>query len=118
MLRYALREHEISVYGALTVHTLSRLGEGISQSDLAYALHIDAASLVRTVDELERSGWMYKTVGVDRRVRYLWLTESGRKLPREIGRVFLEVENHMLMGVAPVELSTVSRVLKRMMRRF
>ena len=64
---------------------LERMGPGVRQSDLAREIGIAEASLVRTLQQLERSGLVAREPDPeDARAKCLHLTEQGAVLARSI----------------------------------
>jgi MarR family transcriptional regulator for hemolysin len=115
-LRQAV-DSELGAYG-LTEATwrplayVGRLGEGVRQRELAAALGIEGPSLVRLLDNLERRGLIERREHKgDRRVRGIYLTLPGRELQRRVLRISNTVQQRLLAGVDPDDLSTCERVL-------
>lgn len=116
-LRQAV-DAELSAYG-LTEATwrplayVGRLGEGVRQKELATALGLEGPSLVRLLDNLERRGLIERREGdSDRRVRGIYLTQSGRTLAARVSRVSAEIQRRLLSSVAPADLDACRRVLE------
>ena len=79
---------------------LRRLGDGISQSELAQALEIELGSLMRTLKHLE-----------DKRTRTVHVTDSGCDLMTRIEARVLRVRKHLLSGIAAEDFDALERVL-------
>lgn len=59
---------------------LNRLGQGCTQSDLAHNIGIEQPSLIRTLNQLEASGFIERRESAnDARCKTLWFTEQGKK---------------------------------------
>ena len=82
--RAASQLYEEQVRGAgLTIaqftllQVLFRAGE-ITQGGLGETLVLDSTTLTRTLQPLERKGWIRRRTGLDRRERRIALTDAGR----------------------------------------
>lgn len=114
-LRQAV-DDELRAYG-LTDATwrplayVGRLGEGVRQKELAEALGIQGPSLVRLLDTLERRGLIERREqDHDRRVRGIYLTQSGRKLQRRILRISDSIQERVLGNADPDDLEACIRL--------
>lgn len=63
----------------LTLLQALERGEGITPSRLGVQLAIDATTLSRTLQPLQRRGWIASASATDRRKRRLCLTPAGRR---------------------------------------
>lgn len=95
---------------------LGRLGDGLRQTDLATALMIEGASLVRLVDALERAGLAERLEDPeDRRSKRVWMTPAGREIYRKVAAVHQKVAESMVHAVTPEDLAVCDSVLKRIL---
>lgn len=72
----ALRPHGLRATQFTILQALSLTGE-VSQGTLGEILAIDSTTLTRTLETMNRRGWIAKRYGKDRRERRLCLTKSG-----------------------------------------
>ncbi len=117
-LRQAV-DAELRAYG-LTEATwrplayVGKLGNGVRQKELATALSIEGATLVRLLDNLERSGLIERREDeTDRRARGIYLTRAGRDLAVRVAKVGTEIQARVLAKVPPAELEICQNVLGR-----
>ena len=97
--------------GWALVH-LARLGQGARQGDLARAIGITEASLVRTVQQLERGGLVERRADEDdRRANLLHLTAEGTTLARKADKRLIELRIDLLEGVSDGDLEVAVRLL-------
>lgn len=97
--------------GWLLLH-VGRLGDGVRQTELAVALDIQGASLVRLVDQLEAAGLAERrTDARDRRANRIFLTEPGRAMVGRIETSLRAIRHHLFEGVEDEDLDTANRVL-------
>jgi len=73
----ALRPLGLTITQFTILQALSLAGE-ITQGRLAEILAMDSTTLTRTLDLMNRQGWIAKAYGTDRRERRLRLTPDGK----------------------------------------
>jgi MarR family transcriptional regulator for hemolysin len=97
---------------------VDRLGEDVRQSDLARALSIRDASLVRLLHQLEAAGLIEReTNTTDRRVNHVVLTEQGRMLSRRIEDELARQRASFLEGVDDPDIEATLRVCEALSAR-
>ena len=74
----ALRPFGLRVTQFTVLQVLTAAGE-LSQGELGRILAMDTTTLTRTLDIMERHGWIVKRQGKDRRERRLHLGPAGRQ---------------------------------------
>ena len=93
---------------------LGRLGDGQRQTDLAAALMIEAASLVRLVDALERAGLAERVEDPDdRRSKRITMTEQGRAIYAQVGTIHQGLAENFVRDIAPEDMAICASVLER-----
>jgi MarR family transcriptional regulator, transcriptional regulator for hemolysin len=96
---------------------VGRLGNGVRQKELAFALGIEGPSLVRLLDSLERRGLIERREEeTDRRARGIHLTRAGRELAVRVAKVGAEIQSRLLASVPPADLEICQRVLANIER--
>lgn len=91
---------------------VGRLGDSVRQTDLAAALDIQGASLVRLVDQLEQAGLVDRVRdAVDRRANRVALTDAGRAMVEEIEGALGAIRNAMFDGIGDTQLAIANDVL-------
>ncbi|MDH5858565.1 MarR family winged helix-turn-helix transcriptional regulator [Lampropedia aestuarii] len=97
---------------------LHRLGDGISQSELAASVGIEGSSLVRLLDTLVAQELVERHPhATDRRIKQLYLTEAGRSTVDKI-RLHLErIENALLADLDEQEAAALLRGLEKINQR-
>lgn len=99
--------------GWVLVH-LQRLGAGARQSELARAVGVAEPSLVRTIQQLERSGLIVREQDqADRRANCLQLTAEGAALARSIDARLGTLRAELTQDVTDEDLAATLRVLDR-----
>ncbi|HEX3982289.1 MAG TPA: MarR family transcriptional regulator, partial [Acidisoma sp.] len=95
---------------------LGRLGDRQRQTDLASALMIEDASLVRLVDALERAGFVERVEDLDdRRSKRITMTETGRAIYARVAAIHVSLAEDFLKDVSPEELDLCDAVLGRIL---
>ena len=85
----------------------------LSQSDLADALGIERARLVRLLDGLDRRGWTIRLPStVDRRSHALFLTPEGRKMLQRVEALVARHEAHVVDRLGSERRQKVMQLLK------
>ncbi len=98
----------------LVLLNLARYGDGVTQKELAARLAIEAPSLVRTLDWLEREGFVERRGSAhDRRSKNVHLTEKATPLVRRIEEVASKVRAEILDGIPEADLAICLSVLER-----
>ena len=89
--------------------------EGLYQKELAEALEIENATMVRLLDGLERQSFIERqTVQGDRRAKRVVMTAEGKILAEQVVKLAGDVREDLLEGVSDEELSIALNVLRKM----
>ena len=90
---------------------LSR-NDGCTHRELAELIGIEAATLVRLIDHLEREG-LLKRCGseTDRRVKHLHLSDAGKKVVEDIRGYAADLRKEVLSGLSQSEIKTALEAL-------
>jgi len=87
---------------------------GLSQQELASTLKIHTSRLVGLLDELETRGFVERRESQDDRRTYaLHLTDGGRAILREIGRVAREHQESIMASLDKAEREQLADLLQR-----
>ncbi|MCG9711867.1 transcriptional regulator SlyA [Shewanella insulae] len=93
---------------------LYRMGQKTSQKDLAEALEIELASLMRTLSQLEQQALIERhCCEHDKRVRRVSLTPAGEELLAFIRQRIIDLRAELYQGVSPEQLEAFEFVLNR-----
>ena len=112
-----VRPHGMSESTALPLVLIARRG-GCKQNELADALGIEAASLVRALDQLCAAGFLRRDPdGADRRVRRLNLTAEGRALADRLSAELDALRASVFAGLDPADMAASRRVFARIADR-
>jgi len=93
---------------------LARLGNNVSQRDLAETLNITPAAVAVTLKKLEKNGLVgRKMAEKDNRYNEVVLTEKGKKIVKESYKVFKYADEKMFDGFSMEELDVFEGYLNR-----
>ncbi len=88
--------------------------EGISHRELAERLGIEAPTLVRLIDGMEKDGLLKRCASeVDRRVKHLELSPAGRKEVARIKDSATDLRKELMSGLNKAEIDTTLQVLQK-----
>ncbi|EEH13244.1 Transcriptional regulator slyA [Brucella ceti str. Cudo] len=89
--------------------------EGLYQKELAEALEIENATMVRLLDGLERQSFIERqAVQGDRRAKRVVMTAEGKQLAAQVEKLAGDVREDLLDGVSDEELSIALNVMRKM----
>jgi len=108
----AFEELGVSLAVAAPVITLQRLGGGVRHNVLADEVGVDPAAMVRSIDQLEKAGYVERRPDPeDRRAKSLHLTASGRALADRLQQAYVPFRNAVMADVTPEEAATALKVM-------
>ncbi len=94
---------------------LSRRPEGMTQTELAEVIDVEASTLTRQLDAMERQGLVERlSVAGDRRSKQVRLTADAWQQVEVIGQITESVRAELLDDIDPQELETALSVLQRL----
>jgi MarR family transcriptional regulator, transcriptional regulator for hemolysin len=98
----------------LTVGVIRR-NPGISQADLADRLDIQPITAARTIDRLEKAGWIERRLDAgDRRIKRLYLTGRVQEVVGQMRAVGLELRTQAVDGLSGKDHEMLVRLLRKM----
>jgi DNA-binding MarR family transcriptional regulator len=103
-------ELRISHYSVLAI---VEANPGLAQSEVAQAVGIEPARLVRVLDELEKRGWIQRMrSATDRRSHALFLTPEGQKAFRHVKGLARQHETHVIERLGSAKYELLMQMLK------
>lgn len=92
--------------------------DGCTQSELAQFMGIEAATLVRLVDHMEKEGLLKRHGSeTDRRVKHLHLSDAGKVVVAEIRTYSADLRKEVLTGLNQSEIKVALDVLNNIRRK-
>jgi len=101
-----------------TLLQLSRGPEGMTQRELADFIGVEAPTVVRLLDALERQGLVERRPSEeDRRAYRIYLTEEAKALMEEINRIAFELRQEILADIPLDDLTFCLNVMRQIGER-
>lgn len=108
-------KHGLSLNAWHTLFAVSVNGPDDTMTVIAKKINISNAALVRTLNDLEESGYIERKVDErDRRAKLLSLTERGDEVLYDLFHSINRVRRQLLTGISLPEIELVIEVLDRM----
>jgi MarR family transcriptional regulator, transcriptional regulator for hemolysin len=97
---------------------VGRLGDGVRQTELAAAVDVQGASLVRLLDQLERSSLVERRAdGHDRRVNRIFLTGEGETTVVQMEQSLRAIRRDLFSGIDQADLTNANAMLSLLDQR-
>ena len=97
---------------------LHRLGDGISQTELAAAVGLDGSSLVRLLDALAAQGLVERQAHAsDRRIKLVRLTAAGKRTANDIRKRLAAIEDELLADLDEATARTLLQAFEQIEAR-
>lgn len=110
---YQERYHMTRPQWRVLVH-LGQFGD-MTASIIARRSGLDKTKVSRAVFDLEQRGWLVRQRdATDRRVEHLNLTEPGRKVFRELGKIAVKHDEAILASITKDEADVLRSVLRKL----
>ena len=111
----ALDEIRVHVGQDHFVHRLA-IEDGVTQSQLADALCVDASTVTKTLARLERDGVIERTADAgDARVWRVYLTPRGRTLVQPVADIWAQAEQRLVKEMSEAERALLRRLLMQVL---
>lgn len=103
---------------ATTLAVIEGADGPLTPSEISARLIVPSATMTATLDTLERRGWIERRTNPDdRRSILVTVTEDGRAMADQLLAGVREVERETLGALTPRELSTLLRLLDKVLAR-
>ena len=113
MARHAASRHSISEAASAPLIWIGRLGANVRQNQLAEAIGIEGASLVRLLDELQSSGLITREPDpADRRANAVNLTERGKTVVDEVNDALTALRLEIFGPIPREDMDAAIRIFK------
>lgn len=88
--------------------------DGTSQTEIARACHIEAATLTSLLNRMEEKQLLVRrTLHGNRRTYYIFLTPQGREMAAKVQQMFAQLEQKAFDGLKDKEQAELQRLLDR-----
>jgi len=109
-----VQELDLTLAQCKVMGYLSR-NQGVSQAQLAELTGTDPMTLVRTLDRMQRDGWVERLVDpTDRRAHRLQLTEAAKPILSRMWKLADQVRGELLSVLKPKEREQLLKLLERL----
>ncbi|MED4403467.1 MarR family winged helix-turn-helix transcriptional regulator [Metabacillus fastidiosus] len=95
------------------IYCLKTLGPS-TQTDIWRYLNVEAPTVTRTITRLEKSGWVIRMEGNDKRERIIQLTEKANELIPQLEETVKAFEREMIGNLSDDEQQELLRLIKKM----
>ena len=108
-----MKDLGVSQAGWLAIAYIAKTNSPLSQIELAGLVQVEAATMVSTLDRLEKSGLVARVASdTDRRVKHLRLTRAGMAIYDKV-RSRADAMRQDLLGKVPAEnLAIATKILE------
>ncbi|MFT4077654.1 MAG: MarR family transcriptional regulator [Asticcacaulis sp.] len=108
-----LKDLGISQAGWLSIAYIAKASGPISQSELAALVQVEAATMVSTIDRLEKTGLVRRvTSETDRRVKHLVLTVEGEAIYAQVKARADDMRRDILSGLDATKMVVATEILE------
>ena len=110
-----MKDLGISQTGWLSIAYIAKTLEPLSQAELAALVQVEAATMVSTIDRLEKAGLVARVASEsDRRVKHLVITPEGEAIYRTVRAKADAMRAELLGQIDPEKLAVASDVLEQL----
>ncbi|HEX5360783.1 MAG TPA: MarR family transcriptional regulator [Fluviicoccus sp.] len=109
-----LRDLGLGRSGWMAVSVIARSETPLSQVEISTFIGVEGATMVTTLDRLEKSGLVQRVAHqADRRVKLVSLTDEGRDLYNRLKEVADRARDELLAGISKEEMNMATMLLDR-----
>lgn len=94
---------------------LERMGNVLSQVQIAEEMHVTPANVARTVKSLDAAGYIQRVIGEDERRNEICVTPRGRELIERSHSIFRGMNERCFQGFDSEELEALRTMLERVL---
>lgn len=91
-----------------------KTGGASTQKDISSYLGVEAPTMTRTLARLEKSGWITRTAGKDKREKLISLTDAAIQEYDNWLAAVRSSESNILQNITEEEISTMIRLMAKM----
>ncbi|HVZ29930.1 MAG TPA: MarR family transcriptional regulator [Asticcacaulis sp.] len=109
-----LKDLGISQAGWLSIAYIAKAKAPLSQGELAALVQVEAATVVSTIDRLEKAGLVERVPNPnDRRVKHLIVTPAGQAVYKKVRAKADEMRAELLGQFDPEKLAVTTEILEK-----
>lgn len=110
LINEALKKHELYMSQWSILYCLHKFGT-MTQKEIWLYLNVEAPTMTRTLERMEKSEWIMREEGTDKRERIIKLTEKAKNEFSEIKESVESVEQKFLYHLTEEEKMTLYQLL-------
>jgi DNA-binding MarR family transcriptional regulator len=108
-----MRPYGVDNVGFAILYGMSLIGDGKTQAELTEYLFIDKAATSRTLDVLERQGFIKRRPNPDdKRKKLVFLTDAGREIETTVSDIYDRVFHDLTEGLPKKDVLSTLKVLQ------
>ncbi|KTD49461.1 MarR family transporter transcriptional regulator [Legionella rubrilucens] len=110
-----LKPHDINhAYTFILMELLNQ--DGLTQTDLVQRIDVEQPTAVRTLDRMERDGFIYRQPSpTDRRAVLIYLSEKGKQTESMLADNANRLNEHALQGFSEAEKIELQGLIQRVL---
>ncbi len=109
-MNHILKRHGLFTSQWTILYCLHRFG-AMSQTAIWKYLNVEAPTVTRTLAKMEKSGWVRRAYGADKRERIIDLTAGAKEKFPVIRQTVSEMENSLLVNLTEEEKNQLYNLL-------
>ena len=107
-----LKDHNLYMSQWSILYCLNKFGE-MSQTDIWTYLNVEAPTVTRTLERMEKSGWIVRKQGTDKRERIIVMTEEAKTTFHTVMKQVAEMEKELLQHFTDEEKQQLYQLLNK-----
>ena len=105
-----LKTHDLYSSQWSIIYCIDRFGP-MTQTAVWKYLNVEAPTVTRTLSRMEKSGWVIRKEGDDKRERVIELTAHAKQQLRSVRETIDQLENELLAGLSQAEKEQLHTLL-------
>lgn len=97
-----------------TIIYLLKTNGPATQKELSLYLGVEAPTMTRTLARMEKSGWITKITGTDKREKQAILTEEANRMYETWLQAVRDFENKVIQNISEPELAALHSAVQKM----
>ncbi|MGY0694862.1 MarR family winged helix-turn-helix transcriptional regulator [Virgibacillus sp. FSP13] len=107
-----LHDHGLYTSQWSIIFCLERFGP-MTQTEIWKYLNVEAPTVTRTLSRMEKSGWIVRKKGTDKRERVIELTKAAKQKFTSVHQTMDEFERDMLANLSSAEKQQLQQLLQK-----
>lgn len=112
MLNAALQPYDLFMSQWSILYCIEKYG-AMTQKEIWSYLHVEPPTVTRTLARMEKSGWIVREEGADKRERIIKLTDKSKRKFPQINASVKRVEQDYLSDITELEKKQLYQILQK-----